>query len=325
MDNNTETVKATNQTPSPNGEVFLLAIKFGIIGAGVVGTTFATLLDKTGGYECIGVNTRSNRSYERFYSYLPTKHLRLDELAQIADILFITTQDGSIQEVASRLTIEQPSKPGQVWVHCSGSLRSQIMCQNPELDVGYLSVHPLQAFANIDSALGLMKGTHFGIEGDCQQTEELGGTLVKVLGGIPHKIDPIQKTLYHAGAVVASNYLVSLVSLAVRLFEKAGINKVDALESLLPLIGGSYHNIAKVGLPLALTGPIARGDIEVVNKHLQEIPIELKDIYKGLGKLALDLGNERNMLIGGNYSQQTRDGLYELLGVNQKDKGDDEE
>lgn len=301
--------------------MFYLFIKFGIIGAGIVGTTIAVLLNDAG-WECIGVNTRSNKSYGRFCSYLPTTHLSLSELVEGTDILFITTQDDSIKEVAIQLTKEKANRPGQTWVHCSGSLRSEIMRQDQDLPVGYLSIHPLQAFANIDRALQLIPGTHFGIEGDCQESEKLGEALVKILGGVPHKIDPTQKTLYHAGAVVASNYLVSLAYLAVKLFERAGINKADALESLLPLMAGSYHNIEKIGLPDALTGPIARGDTEVVSKHLQEIPIELKEIYKGLGRLALELGEERNALIGERYSQKVLDELASLLS-NKNSKGAD--
>lgn len=312
LDYCTETVEAEIQTPSPNGEVFYLYIKFGIIGAGVVGTTIATLLDNAG-WQCIGVNTRSNKSYERFCLYLQTPRLRLGELARIADVLFITTQDSSIEKVAIQLTKEKENRPGQTWIHCSGSLRSEIMCQDQSLPNRYLSIHPLQAFASIERALLLMQGTHFGIEGDCQESEELGETLVKLLGGIPHKIDPRQKTLYHAGAVVASNYLVSLAYLAVKLFEQAGIDKQSALDSLLPLMEGSFHNIDKLGLPNALTGPIARGDAEVVGKHLQEIPSDLKNIYKGLGRLALELGEERNILIGGSYNQESLTELKKLL------------
>ena len=254
----TETVKAGLLHLHQKERCFYLSAKFGIIGAGVVGTTLAVLLNAKG-YEFIGVNTRSEKSFERLRSYLPAKHLEMNELAETADILFITTHDNAIREVALGLSKEKV-KTDQIWIHCSGSLRSDIMCQDRRLKVGYLSLHPLQAFANIENALVLMRGTHFGIEGDCQETEEMGEDLVKVLGGIPHKIDPSQKTLYHAGAVVASNYLVSLVYLAVKLFGCAGINKENALESLLPLMAGSYHNIDKVGLPRALTGPIARGD-----------------------------------------------------------------
>lgn len=295
--------------------------KFGIIGAGVVGTSLAVLLNKAG-YDCMGVNTRSRESYRRFCSYLAAEHFELGQLAALSDILFITTNDAAIEAVASQLALLKNIRPGQVWVHCSGSLPSSVMCKDPAPAAGYLSVHPLQAFASIDNALELMPGTHFGIEGDSGETEKLGEILVKVLGGIPHKIEPAKKSAYHAGAVVASNYLVSLVAMAVILFEQAGIPEKDALKSLLPLVAGSYHNIKKVGLPYALTGPIARGDVEVVRKHLQEMPEELQEVYKGLGRIAFDLGKQRKMLTGGHYSKDVLTELQELL-YTEKSQGDE--
>jgi len=268
--------------------------KFAIIGTGVVGTALAVRLADAG-LECVGVHTRSQLSYDRFSQYLPHKFRELSEISTQAELIFITTQDKGIEAVAERLTKENARRPGQIWIHCSGSLRSESMRKDPSLPVNYLSIHPLQAFADIDNALNQIEGTHFGVEGDTPECEEIGKGLVKVLGGIPHSIDPEKKTLYHAGAVVASNYLVSLAFLAVKLFGQAGIHQQDALESLLPLMQGSYNNIATVGLPCALTGPIARGDVAVVAKHLQEMPPELQETYKGLGKLALELSQKRKM------------------------------
>lgn len=286
--------------------------RFAVIGTGVVGTALAVLLEEAG-WECVGVNTRSQESYHRFCKYLNKKHMELSELSLEADLIFLTTLDGSIEKVAQQLTVLPERRAGQIWVHCSGSVRSDIMCKDPSLDLNYLSIHPLQAFADIDSALTLMKDIHYGIEGNNQESEELGIEIVKILEGFPHKIDPEKKTLYHAGAVVASNYLVALAFLGVRLFEQAGINKEDALESLLPLMEGSYLNIARVGLPCALTGPIARGDSEVVAKHLQEMPQELRGSYKALGRLALELGKERKQLHGAIYSPEVLEAMEHLF------------
>jgi predicted short-subunit dehydrogenase-like oxidoreductase (DUF2520 family) len=286
--------------------------KFAVIGTGVVGTALAILLEKAG-YECIGVNTRSRFSYERFTQYIPKRHLELAEIARQADFIFITTQDGAIESVADRLTRQKIRKQGQFWIHCSGSLQAEIMCKDRSLNVNYLSIHPLQAFANIEGALSTLAGTHFGIEADTENSARIGENLVKVLGGIPHRIDPQKKNLYHAGAVAASNYLVSLAFLAVKFFSQAGIKQDEALESLLPLMKGAYQNIAQVGFPWALTGPIARGDTQVVAKHLQEMPAELKDIYKGLGRLALELGEERKKCLGDQYSSEDLADLQNLL------------
>lgn len=287
-------------------------IKFGIIGTGVVGTSLAILLEKAG-LECIGVHTRGKRSYDHFRRYLPKEQLGLKQLVMESDLIFITTQDCNIEEEAARLSQESDIKPGQIWIHCSGSLPSGVMCQDPVLPVGYLSLHPLQAFANIDTAVSVMKGTYFGIEGSSPEVERQGEKLVMLLGGIPLKINPAKKSLYHAGAVVVSNYLVSLVLLAVKLFEQAGIERKDALAALLPLLAGSCRNIGKLGLPGALTGPIARGDAEVVARHLQSMPEEIRTVYRELGKLALELGLEKKLWDRASYRPEDLNELEELL------------
>jgi len=284
-------------------------MKFGIIGAGIVGTALAVRLEEAG-HKCIGVHTRSRLSYERFCSYLMIDHLSLEELVPEADILFITTQDGMIRTVAENLSSDTLIKPGQVWIHCSGSLPSEILRVKEGLPIQCLSLHPLQAFASVDKALAILWGTHFGIEGDNQ---ELGEGIVKDLGGIPHPILAAQKSLYHAGAVVASNYLVVLASLAVELFTEAGIQAEEALASLLPLMRGTLYNLEQVGLPQALTGPIARGDTQVVQGHLDHLPAKLVEIYQGLGLKALELGENKKALQGLNYPPEELNLLKCLL------------
>lgn len=285
-------------------------MKFGIIGAGIVGTALAVRLAEAG-HECMGVNTRSLLSYERFRSYLDIGHLSLEELVPRADILFITTQDGMIRKVAENLNAKELIKPGQVWIHCSGSLPSDILRVKETLPSQCLSIHPLQAFASVEKALAILPGTHFGIEGD---NPALGEKIVKDLGGIPHPILASQKSLYHAGAVVASNYLVVLASLAVDLFAEAGIQAEDALASLLPLMGGTLYNLEQVGLPQALTGPIARGDAQVVQGHLNHMPIKLVEIYQGLGLKALELGESKKAQQGLSYLPEELNLLKSLLG-----------
>ncbi|AET65842.1 hypothetical protein Desor_0084 [Desulfosporosinus orientis DSM 765] len=288
-------------------------MKFGIIGAGIVGTALAVQLTKAG-HDCIGVHTRSRQSYERFRRYLNRDHLLLEDLVPAVDVLFVTTQDVMIQSVAENLFSKDLIIPGQVWIHCSGSLPSYVLRVKEDLPVHCLSVHPLQAFASVDNALSLFSGTHFGIEGD---EEKLGEDIVKDLGGIPHKILADQKTLYHAGAVVASNYLAVLASLAVELFEEAGMKGSEALISLLPLMKGTLSNLEKVGLPQALTGPIARADVQVVQGHLNQLPARLVGIYKELGVRALELGESKMLMNGSKYPSEELSFLKKLLDIRQ--------
>ncbi len=284
-------------------------MKFGIIGAGIVGTALAVRLVEVG-HECIGVHTRSRLSYERFRSYLSIDHLPLEALVPEVEVMFITTQDGMIRKVAENLSTNVLVKPGQVWVHCSGSLPSGVLRVKEGLPIQCLSLHPLQAFASVEKALTILSGTHFGIEGD---NEELGEEIVKDLGGIPHHILAEKKTLYHAGAVVASNYLVVLAALAVELFAEAGIQGEEALASLLPLMRGTLYNLEQVGLPQALTGPVARGDVQVVQGHLDHLPPKLVELYQNLGLKALELGENKKALQGLCYPQEELNQLKLLL------------
>jgi predicted short-subunit dehydrogenase-like oxidoreductase (DUF2520 family) len=282
---------------------------FAIIGAGVVGTALAILLAEAG-YVCVGVNSRSLVSIARFRERLSAPVLEPEELAARASLIFVTTQDEYIAGVAARL----PAHPGQWRIHCSGSLPAAVLAPViPVPSARCLSLHPLQALAGVDQALTTLPGAHYGIEGDSAAAAEKGWELAVLLGGVPHRIEAGQKTLYHAGAVVASNYLVALADMAVRLFGQAGIGAEEALESLLPLLRGSCRNIAQVGLPLALTGPIARGDAMVVTGHLAQMPPELRPVYRGLGRLALELGRQKKELEGTAYAQSVWENLITVL------------
>lgn len=285
-------------------------MKFGIIGTGIVGTALAVCLEKAG-HECVGVNTRSRVSYERFRRYLSKEDLSLEQLVPEVDLLFITTQDSLIESVAASIAKLGLAREGQTWIHCSGSLSSEILRPAEGLPISCLSIHPLQAFASVDNALNILHGTHFGVEGE---NEQLGEQIVWDLGGIPHRLPRGSKSLYHAGAVVASNYLVTISALAVELFVCAGIDREEALESLLPLMQGTMHNLEKLGLPQALTGPIARGDAEVVKGHLQSMPAEITGVYRALGVHALKLGQARKELSGLEYPVEVLEELRSLLG-----------
>ncbi len=284
-------------------------MNFGIIGAGIVGTAIAIRLEQAG-HRLVGVHTRSKSSYDRFSQYLHWEKRSIEEWVFEAEVLFITTQDGMLRLAAEELSRRMLFRPGQIWIHCSGSMSSRALQVDQSLPIKYLSLHPLQAFAGIEQAVELLNGTHFGIEGDA---EEVGTEIVGQLGGIPHRLDPEKKTLYHAGAVIASNYLVTLADLAVQLFEQAGIAKEEALESLLPLMKGTLQNLGQVGLPQALTGPIARGDLEVVQSHLKQMPIKIEPVYRALGLYTLGIGQAKKEMSGGEYSKEVWEGLNRLL------------
>ena len=123
--------------------------------------------------------------------------------------------------------------------------------------------------------------------------------MVKDLGGILLEITAQKKALYHAAAVAASNYLVTLIHLALELNEAAGLPGHISFKALLPLIRGTLSNIGAKGIPGALTGPIARGDVATVSAHLQAIEKdapELLLLYRSLGLYTVELAKAKKTI-----------------------------
>src|SRR5205823_5245943 len=123
--------------------------------------------------------------------------------------------------------------------------------------------------------------------------------LARALGARPRRVPPEERTLYHAAAVLASNYLVALSAQAAGVLGRAGWSREEALQALLPLMRGVLQNLETAGLPDALIGPIRRGDPETVARQLSElkatgggIPVE---VYRILGSAALELAREAGL------------------------------
>lgn len=262
----------------------------GIIGPGVVGSTVAIKLSQQG-YDIRMIAGRTTEKAQKLAERIGATACSVQELLQNCDLVFIATPDRVIEPLVKEM--KEYFHPGQVLVHFSGSLNSRIMAAADLKGAQLLSLHPLQTFASTEVALSSLAGAHFAIEGD---NPELGCRLVKDLGGIPHLIDPNRKTLYHAAACFASNYLVVLAAIAVDLFKCSGFSEEEALPALLPLMRGVLNSLEAAGLPQALTGPIARGDDNVVAAHLQEMPKPFEQIYKQLGSLALDIALDKKTI-----------------------------
>jgi predicted short-subunit dehydrogenase-like oxidoreductase (DUF2520 family) len=134
-------------------------------------------------------------------------------------------------------------------------------------------------------------GTCCSVEGDARARAILRAAF-DAIGGRVLQIDAASKIIYHAGAVFASNYLVALIEVAIQACSEAGIPRIAAMELLQPLVEGSVENVFKLGTAKALTGPIARGDDDLVKKQfaaLAEWDPEIAELYRQLGLVTAKL------------------------------------
>ena len=124
------------------------------------------------------------------------------------------------------------------------------------------TLHPLVSFADARVAVEGLREVAFGIEGD-EPARAVAKRIVRALGARAVILEAENLALYHAGAVMASNYVVAMADTAQSLLIKAGVPADQALPVLIPLLASVVQNLAQVGLPGALTGPVERGDVTV--------------------------------------------------------------
>jgi len=151
--------------------------------------------------------------------------------------------------------------------------------------------HPLQTFASPQQAMENIPGSTFALEAE----EPLLGTLKSMAAALEGQwveLKASDKVLYHAAAVLACNYMVTLTKLAADLWQTFDVPQEKATKALVPLLRGTLHNIETIGIPNCLTGPIARGDIGTINKHLdalQQTAPQLVSTYRELGRQTIPI------------------------------------
>jgi predicted short-subunit dehydrogenase-like oxidoreductase (DUF2520 family) len=257
-----------------------------IIGCGKVGTSLAFFLSKTG-YRISALFSKTRASAEKTASLVngPAPAASSWAAAQMADVILITTPDDVISEACQIIADHNGFRENTTVLHCSGALPSTILSSAKTAGAFAGSMHPLQSFAAARTDINPFKGINMAVEGD-DQALTLATQLAKDLGAQAHTIRTEGKTLYHAAAVAASNYLVTILELALQMLKAAGIEPAAGFKILKPLIEGTLSNVEKIGIPEALTGPIARGDLDTVAAHIEHIVAqvpELKSLYCSLG------------------------------------------
>jgi len=205
----------------------------------------------------------------------------------LGDIIFLTVHDRDIKNLADELASSFPSFEDKYVIHCSGTLDSSVLKSLAEKGAKTASFHPLKAITLDDDSLA---GVWFDMEGDASALKILT-EIAEDLEAECFEINPEAKPLLHAAAVVAANYLVTLMKLATDIANAGDIDREIALKALLPLTESSLKNIKEKGFKGSLTGPIARGDVETIQRHLQNLTTnpELLKFYKVLGIETLHL------------------------------------
>ena len=205
--------------------------------------------------------------------------------AEGADIVFVAVPDRAIAQVAASVEVSA----GQAMVHTSGALDLTPLKAAQERGAFVGVFHPLQAFSP-GALAARFAGIAVGIDAQPPLFEQLA-RLAQKLGANHFPLRGVDRSLYHAAAVFASNYLVALVSAATRVWQEAGLPADAARAGLVTLSRGALESLSAHDFARALTGPLARGDTATVSRHLQALTIDPDShaLYQALGRELLRL------------------------------------
>ena len=281
--------------------------KIGIIGVGKLGSALAfsgPIHD-----HLVAVSSRDAVRRDELASQLPDVAVveRPEQVAEIADLVFITTPDAAIKETCDSVHWT----PGHWVVHCSGVLSLDVLDSAKQAGASVAGFHPLQTFPGPPWHAEL-SGIAYAI--DCEGgdldlwLEEFAGAYESrtfaIEGEFAHHV-------YHASAVLACGLMAGLVGISAELWEQAGIDRQRALKMLKPLLHSTVEAISEQGFPNAISGPYVRGDIGTIEKHLEstaKVAPDTSRAYAALALAQLHIAADK-----GNLDRETTDAMKRLL------------
>lgn len=242
----------------------------GVIGPGKVGSALAIGLSKAGRPPTLIYGPRRERALELADRIRAAVADSVAEVIAGVKIILLTAPDDSLEGLVQEISEARTLFPDKIFYHTSGALGSEILSPLKERGAFIASLHPLQSIADRETGWRLLAGSWFALEGDEEAVRE-GRSLVESLAGRSLELKTGTKTLYHAAACVASNFLITIEHIASRMLAQSGIEPTEFFLVIEPLIRGTINNLEAKGPVQALTGPIARGDLGTVRRHLKEI------------------------------------------------------
>lgn len=255
-------------------------MRLAIVGAGRVGRTLGRLARRAG-YVIGPVVARSRARAEEACAFIGAGEPGTEPAG--AELTLLCVPDAEIAPTAARLR----APAGAVLAHtCAAHGADRLRPWRP---AG--AIHPLRSFADPERAAERFAGTWCAVDGDPEAVDALDA-LARAIGGTPFRVRTDRKALYHAGAVFASNYVVAALEAALRLLEAAGVPRDTGRKALGALAQGAVENVAAAGTAGALTGPIERGDLETVTRHVRALAEQapaLAPLYGSLGRLTVEV------------------------------------
>jgi predicted short-subunit dehydrogenase-like oxidoreductase (DUF2520 family) len=281
--------------------------RIGFIGAGAVGSALARALAGRGALVA-AVTARTPAHATALARVLPNATAMAEpaEVAAACELIILAVPDDAISALATSV----PWPAGKSVVHLSGAQGAEALAAAAERGMRVGALHPLMTFPRdtlgtpVEQILARLAGCTWALEAADARLAAVLARLVAALDGRVVRLAPADRVPYHIAGVLASNYVAALLGTAVHLWQPFEPDAQAALRALLPLLKATVANLEAVGLPDALTGPLARGDSGTVAAHLAWLDTHagtspdaaLRDAYVALARLALPLAETKGTL-----------------------------
>ncbi len=268
----------------------------GIVGAGAVGTTLGVALARAG-WPVVAVASRDVGRRTRFRDLVGPGVKAFAEAAAVldeAELVILAVPDDALPGLAGELRLYS----GQALVHTSGALGAEVL--EPAMAAGTQvgAFHPLVSFADVERSVAALHGATVAIEGD-DQLADLLGRLAEAIGAVPVRLAPGTKPAYHAAAMLAAGGVIALFDAIAELGRIVGLDEAGSLAVFGRLTDQTMANARAIGIRAALTGPMTRGDVGTLQRHLDALAAGAPGVlplYRAAAEREIDLALARGAI-----------------------------
>lgn len=270
-------------------------MKIGFIGAGKAGCSLGKYFSSkaaqtnilvTGYYSLVEEEARWAAAFTKSSCYET-----VEELVAANDTIILSTPDGAIKKVWE--SIEKDCIQGKVFCHLSGSLSSDVFSGIEGYGAYPISIHPMFAFSDKESVYQQLNEVSFTLEGH-PQAVALWKQMFSGLENEAIEISKEVKPIYHAAASMLSNHVIAVLNAGYNLLTGCGFTEEEARRFSRVLVKNNVEYVIESGSIQALTGPIERGDLETVEKHLQELNSQTESVYRACGIELIQIARKKN-------------------------------
>ena len=258
-----------------------------IVGAGRLGTALALALHEHG-YVISEIvsrkSTQSRRNVRQLARKVGARAVTLGAPLN-AELVWVCVPDGAIRSCAESLYEAQEWR-GKLAFHTSGAVSSDELAALSQSGAAVASVHPMMSF--VRGVMPDLKGVTFAVEGDAVAVRVARG-IVRGLGANFLPVRKSDKALYHAFGAFGSPLIVAELAAAEQVAAAIGISPKMARKTLAPMLRRTIENYIEHGAAASFSGPIVRGDVETVRRHLlalNKVP-QAKGVYLALAREAV--------------------------------------